>query len=203
LAARAVTYSTVFIGFFLTCGCGDRQHLTGPTTGPVSVRGRIVDFSTQAAVAAAVVEFQTIALTSLTEPARATTDSTGAFVLTLPDAGPFVAVVDASPVGVAFISAPIYRGDFFVNGGDCVSRYGILADARTRKPIAGATVTVLARTAISGADGWYRVDLGCSGSTGFNTTFLYVVHPDYTPRQQGVGRGVQGVWRLDLDLERR
>jgi hypothetical protein len=35
------------------------------------------------------------------------------------------------------------------------------------------------------------------------TTFMDVTHPSYAPREQVVGRGVQGVRRFDLDLERR
>jgi hypothetical protein len=31
---------------------------------------------------------------------------------------------------------------------------------------------------------------------------MYVTHPNYAPRQQIVGRGVQGVSRIDLDFER-
>jgi hypothetical protein len=35
------------------------------------------------------------------------------------------------------------------------------------------------------------------------TTFMLVTHPNYAPRQQVVGRGIQGVRRVDLDLERQ
>jgi hypothetical protein len=47
----------VFSLLVITCSCGDRQHLTGPTTGPVSVRGRIVDFNSQQAVSGTQVVF--------------------------------------------------------------------------------------------------------------------------------------------------
>jgi hypothetical protein len=98
-----------------------------------------------------------------------------------------------------------YRGDLLVRGGTCISRYGTLADARTLRPVGGATVSLGGQTAISEPDGWYRIDLGCpsTGTIGFNTTFMRVSHPNYAMREQVVGRGIQRVSRLDVDLERR
>ena len=60
-------------------------------------------------------------------------------------------------------------------------------------------------TTTSEPDGWYRIDLGCppTGTIGFNTTFMSVTHPDFAPRQQVVGRGIGGLSRIDIDLERR
>ncbi len=62
-----------------------------------------------------------------------------------------------------------------------------------------------AETTISEPDGWYRIDLGCpaTGTIGFNTTFMTVTHPNYAKREQVVGRGISGVSRIDLDLDRR
>jgi hypothetical protein len=98
-----------------------------------------------------------------------------------------------------------YRGDLLVRGGTCISRYGTLADARTLRPVGGATVSLGGQTAISEPDGWYRIDLGCPSTEtiGFNTTFMRVSHPNYAMREQVVGRGIQRVSRLDVDLERR
>jgi SAM-dependent methyltransferase len=120
-------------------------------------------------------------------------------------------VVLAVLVGTGRVKGSTYHGDLLIDSGTCVSRYGTLADARTLRPVAGATVSVGSGTAVtlgttvSGPNGWYRVDLGCptNGLIGFNTTFLYVAHPNYASRDQVVGRGVHGVRRLDLDLERR
>lgn len=100
-------------------------------------------------------------------------------------------VMDAAP-----------RADFLVNSGTCVSRYGMVADILTGRPVAGARIELGGRTAGSEADGWYRVDLGCpaNGLFGFNTTFMYVSHPHYTDWRQVVGRGVGGVARLDVSL---
>ncbi|OLC42250.1 MAG: hypothetical protein AUH43_23075 [Acidobacteria bacterium 13_1_40CM_65_14] len=97
-----------------------------------------------------------------------------------------------------------YRGDFLVRAGTCVSRYGTLVDARTLRPVAGATVSLTGSKTTSGADGWYRIDLGCPTSNPVGgTTEMTVEHPSYVPRSVIVGRGVVGVTRRDLDLERR
>jgi hypothetical protein len=105
------------------------------------------------------------------------------------------------------VTGPTYRADFLVRPGTCVSRYGTLADARTLRPIAGATVSLSlgGGSVISETDGWYRIDLGCptSGQVGFNTTVIYVSHPNYVDQSQVVGRGVAGVTRLDFELQAR
>ena len=135
---------------------------------------------------------------------RATTDSSGSYALTVPSVGFFDISVDGSSIGAGRVTGGAYRGDLLVDRGTCISRYGSLADARTLRPVAGATVALGAATAVSGADGWYRLDFGCPAmSFPGGTTFMSVTHQDYAPRQQVVGRGVQGVSRLDVDLERR
>jgi hypothetical protein len=186
---------------FATCSCDERQAVTGPSSGRVSIRGRVVDFGTQAAVSGAVVQF---ARELSPDDSRATTDSSGSYVLTVPSAGFFTVSVDGSFVGSGRVTGAAYRGDLFVAGGTCISRYGSLADARTLRPVGGATVRLGLATTTSGADGWYRIDLGCPAMNfPGGTTLMYVTHPNYAPREQVVGRGVQGVRRIDLDLERR
>ncbi len=87
-------------------------------------------------------------------------------------------------------------------GCGCDERHTV--DASTLGPVRGATISLSGGTATSGPDGWYRIDLGCpERSLPGGTTFIYVTHPNYVQRQQVVGRGVQGVLRLDFDLERR
>jgi hypothetical protein len=73
------------------------------------------------------------------------------------------------------------------------------------KPIAGVSVSLGGAPATTGADGWYRIDLGCPtcGLAGFNTTFLSVTRSGYTPVDQVQGRGVSGVRRADVALEPR
>jgi hypothetical protein len=97
-----------------------------------------------------------------------------------------------------------HRGDLLVRGGGCISRYGVLLDLGTRRPIAGATVTLPDASTTSGIDGWYRLDLGCPDTAlPGNTTFMTVTHPNFATKQQVVGRGVLGVSRIDLELERK
>lgn len=167
-------------------------------TAEPSVRGRVTDFRTSAGVPSVVVQ-----LTGQSEDRRATTDASGAYVMPMPSIGVFTLVVDSRDAGRVRLTGSDYRGDLVIDSGPCISRYGTLADARTLKPIAGATVRLAGKTATSGPDGWYRIDLGCpsTGTLGFNTTILYVEHPNYMPRSMVVGRGVQRVHRLDLDLE--
>jgi len=164
-----------------------------------SIRGRVMDFRTETGVAGVVVQF-----TGQSQDTRATTDANGAYIMSMPNTGSFTVSLDGKFAGTARVTGITYRGDLVVESGTCVSRYGTLADARTLKAVVGATVSVAGGTTTSGPDGWYRIDLGCPSTTGpssFNTTFLYVTHPNYARRSLVVGRGVQGVRRLDLDLE--
>jgi hypothetical protein len=181
-------------------GCGE-QSTTGPSSTGVSVSGEVLAFRSQTGVPGAVVQFRGDAQVGET---RATTDARGHYVVSLSTIGSFTVLVDGENVGSGRVTGSRYRGDLLIRGGTCISRYGTLADARTLTPVGGATVSVGGETTISEPDGWYRVDLGCpsTGTIGFNTTFMSVTHPSYAPRQQVVGRGIQGVSRIDLDLER-
>ena len=197
----------VFSLTLITCGCGDRQQPTGPTeptTGPVSVRGRIVDFNSQTAVPGARVVFGNYGQSgTIGEEASAISDSNGAYVARFAARGGFLVLVDGSYAGSVRITGSSYHGELFVNGGRCVARYGTIADARTLRPVAGAAVVVGGGSAVTDVDGWYRIDLGCSGSIGFNTAILTVAHTDYLTTARTVGRGISGVERLDVDLEHR
>jgi len=166
----------------------------------LSIRGGVLDFSTQTGVAGTVVQFS-----SRAGVAFAMTDANGLYVMSVPTADSFEVSVDNAFVGLVRVTWSAYRGDLLVKGGPCITRYGRLTDARTLRPVSGATVSLLEGTTVSGPDGWYRVDLGCpsTGKIGFNTTVLNVTHPDYARRWFVVGRGAQGVQRVDLDLERQ
>ena len=181
-------------------GCND-QATTGPSSTGVSVGGEVLAFRTQAGIPGAVVQFRDGTAAEL----LATTDASGHYALSLSAAGSFTILVDGQYVGVGRVTGSRYRGDLLIRGGTCISRYGTLADARTLTPIGGATVSMGAETTISEPDGWYRIDLGCpaTGTIGFNTTFMTVTHPNYAKREQVVGRGISGVSRIDLDLDRR
>lgn len=163
-----------------------------------SIRGRVTDYQTGSGVPGVVVQFA-----DGSHDTGGTTDVNGTFLMSLRAIGPFTVSVDGQIAGTARVTGARYRGDLMIDNSRCVARYGTLADARTLKPVAGASVSLAGVTTTSGPDGWYRIDLGCpsTGTIGFNTTFLYVTHPDYAPRSQIMGRGIQRVARLDLDLE--
>lgn len=194
---RRIVAATLLL---LAGGCHESQTGTGPSAGAVSIRGRALAFPSLAGLPGAVVQFQGGPAGEI----RATADASGFYTLSLPMAGTFTVLVDGAYAGIARVTGSAYRGDLLVDKGTCVSRYGTLADARTLRPVAGATVTLGAATSVSDATGWYRIDLDCpsTGTIGFNTTFLYVSHPSYAPRQQVVGRGIHGVQRFDLDLDK-
>ena len=183
-------------------GCGS-DPLTGPSDIPVTFSGRVVDYRTQSPAAAVVVRLGPLVESDFS-PSEATTNGYGRYVVTVPRTTTFTVSVDGVFAGTARINGRAYRGDLFIRGGTCIARYGIVIDSRSLQPIQGAMLTLTGMTTTSGADGWYRIDLGCPDVVlPGGTTFINVSHPDYQARTQVVGRGVAGVSRLDLDLERR
>jgi len=96
------------------------------------------------------------------------------------------------------------NGDIYVNGGDCASRYGIIRDRVTGRPVAGASVTHSggAETSVSDSNGWYKHDrLGACGEVSGNTIFLNIKAAGYRDGVGGVGRGFNGVGRRDIELD--
>jgi hypothetical protein len=172
---------------------------TGPTIGSFSISGRVLDFSSRLPVAAADVRFtEANAPTSM---AVAIADANGRYTIMLPLAGEYVVSVNGGPSGIAEIFNARFAGELLVDTGNCVARYGTIVDARSGRGIRSAAVTLLGGTTTTNSDGWYTLGLGCPSNTGFGTTLISVSHPDYKTRSQVVGRGVQGVSRLDLTLE--
>ncbi len=186
---------TIVVVIAVAC---DRQTPSGPSSGVVS--GRVIDFASGVGVSGATVVFGE--LTSMT-------DAIGKYTFPSLPSGRYEPRVDGLWMGISQVTGANYRGDLLVRPGSCVSRYGTLADARTRTPIVGATVRFvgpgLSDSTVSALDGWYRIDLGCpaNGLVGINTTELAVSHPNYVNQSQPVGRGVGGATRLDFDLEPR
>lgn len=190
-------------------GCDESTRLTGPSEsnappGPsgtgIRFTGRVVDYVTQSAAAAAAVVFTDAQF----GPSQTTTNADGQYVLTVPRTGVFSVAVEGVVAGTARVNGTAYVGDLLIHRGTCAARYGLAIDSRTLRPIEGAAVTLSGRTVITGADGWYRLDLSCPDVImPAGTTVISVMHPDYQWRQQVVGRGVSGVRRLDLDLQRR
>jgi hypothetical protein len=184
----------------LAVGC-DKQPSTGPTSGGVSVSGRVLNFTSGTGVSGATVAFGDV---------TTVTDAVGSYTSALPAIGLYEPMVDGANISSRVrVTGSTYRGDFLVRGGTCVSRYGTIADAGTLRPIVGATVRFNGNgspeSAVSGSDGWYRIDLGCpaNGLVGINTTFMVVSHPNYMDQSEPAGRGVFGVLRRDVELQRR
>ena len=168
---------------------------------PVRFSGRALDYATGAAVPNVSVEIDTPVGGSLVATARAITDATGSYTLPIPP-GSYLASVNGVFAGSVHVTAAGSRGDFFARQGTCVSRYGVVADAQTRRPLAGVRVELSGQTGTTDQDGWYRVDFGCPANAlfGFNTTIIVFSHPNYDRTCVPVGRGVFGTQRLDWFL---
>ena len=166
------------------------------------VQGRLTDFSSNSPMAGVTIAFgvDVVAMTL-----QATTDASGTFTVDAP-VGRLYAALDGQIVADLAIhfGGPAYRGDLLGNGGTCISRYGVVTDALTFQPVAGATVALGGRSMVTGPDGWYRIDLGCVDDpfSNFNTTFMNVTHPAYRAFSRVLGRGIHRVNRIDAELQR-
>jgi hypothetical protein len=172
------------------------EPLVGPSTSEITFRGRVTDYVLGSPIAAATVEFV---------PAPATiTDSNGEYGLTVRGSGRYTVRVNGTSAGSTYVNGTPFRGDLLIATGTCISRYGLIIDDRSLRPIRGATVMLQGKSAATATDGWYRIDLGCPDILlPGNTTVISVTHPDYETGRQPVGRGVFRVERLDLALRRR
>jgi hypothetical protein len=177
----------------------------------VRVNGIVIDYTTGLAVPGATVTFDNSFSvppeTPRTVAAVAVGDAMGAYTASVP-VGYYSTYVDGQWVGVLHLTSSPFRGDLFGHWGNCVARYGLITDAQTHRPIAGAAVSIsgtVSGTTVTGIDGWYRLEFGCpaGGSIGFNTTGLNATHPNYATGSASVGRGISGVGRIDVELQPR
>jgi len=173
-------------------------------TTPVIVSGRALAYPSDAALPSAVIAFGNLDFSGrFVADVTAIANTLGAYTASVRP-GSYLVAVGARTVGtVRILETGTPRGDLLVNPGPCVARYGVIADANSHRPLAGVTVKLGGRSATSESDGWYRIDLGCSGGIGFNTTFIYFDLPGYPTHCQVVGRGIDGVERIDFFLSRR
>jgi hypothetical protein len=191
---------TISVGF---AGCSSDSTPNSPSSTttpatPVTLSGVVLDYGTGSGVPGTRVSF-----VGVTQSSWGTTDSRGAYSVQLATADKFTVNVGSTTAGTVYASADASRGDLYVDQGTCVARYGTIVDARTLKPIAGASVSLGGAPATTGADGWYRIDMGCptSGWSGYNTTYLSVTRTGYTSVQQLLGMAVTAVRRVDVALE--
>ena len=197
MRARCALLAALLV--FPACGSGEMDSPVGPSSTQVTFSGRLLDYVTQVPVAGALVTFAPFDDLA-SQPA--VTDNDGRYTLTVPRTGLFMITVDGVSAGSARVNGRAYRGDLFISKGTCISRYGLVIDSKMLRPVAGATVQ-LGQKMVTGADGWYRLDLGCPAVVfPGGTTVMAVTHPRYEQRVVVVGRGVAGVRRLDVELER-
>jgi hypothetical protein len=183
-----------------TSACGD--HGTNPTSNAGLFSGQVSEFSTQKPAAGTALIFRANG-----DQFMATTDANGMYAVTLPNVIPPPAYdVTADGVYIGFVR-PIgrARGDLMVDHASCVARYGVISDIDTGTPLAGATVALRTKTMVTGADGWYRLDLGCPdlGALDFGTTFIDVTRANYADTTASAGRGVHNVVRNDIQMRRK
>ena len=183
--------------------CGNGRSLIGPSDTAVTFSGRVLDYLADAPIPHSLVTFALDPADPAVSPSETTTNADGSYALTVPRTGMFVVSVDGVTVGTARVTGKAYRGDLFVDRGTCIARYGIVIDRRTLRPIGRARLSFDGGI-VTTSDGWYRADLGCPAVVfPGGTSILYVTHPDYKNRQLPLGRGINDVRRLDLDMERR
>jgi len=202
MTARPCIALGVALALVAAAACG-RKSPTEPSdptppAGPVTIRGAVRDFTTGMPRGAARLQFTADSGGAVT---TALANASGVYEITVPAVGSYTVLRDDVYAGTLQVTGPSYAGDLLLDTGTCVSRYGVLTDARTTRPVAGATVALPQQAVTSGVDGSYRIDLGCEPNFSFSTSFITVTHPAYQQRQQVVGRGVHNVVRLDLVLE--
>jgi len=129
-------------------------------------------------------------------------DGNGRYTVVVPS-GDYEVEIENEPARATMLlrTSPL-RGDLFVNGGDCHSRYGLVVNRATGLPVSAANVRMAGDTK-TGADGWYRLDAGCGSCGGCPTTMITVTAPGYVDFSTVVGRGVKQVVRLDLAIQPR
>jgi len=177
--------------------CQSDNDVTGPTTDPVAITGRLIEFFSRQTVRSATIEFRTTAGAPVT---ATVTDAAGNYSATLPRGGEYLVFIDGTAAGIAYAGTS-FRGDLLTHGGTCVARYGTVTDA-TGRPVANANVSVGALRAVTARDGWYSIEFGCpsNGTIGTDTILIDVSADGYASLARAVGRGITGVQRLDVAL---
>jgi hypothetical protein len=162
------------------------------------IAGRVLDYTTNVGVSNATVRLTGGNPRTAPPSMTTTTDAAGSYQLALPR-GTYLAEVQGVIAGGVNVTDVGSRGDLFVNGGVCDSRYGVITDLWTGRPIAGARIDLVGP--VSGSDGWYHREYGCPRPFDFGTKGIYFSHPEYTSVSRIIGAG-KGVSRLDVAMVR-
>ena len=178
----------------------ERIPATGPSRFLISFSGRVLDYVTQTPLSSRLVTYRRSGTGG-----DAPTDANGGYTLTVPGTGLYEVRIDGVSTGGTHVNGTAHRGDFFIDTAtSCISRYGVTLDSESLRPVTGAVVTLWGRSVTTNAEGWYRIDLGCARSAlSGGTTIIVARHSEYQNARAIVGRGVAGVQRVDLSMERR
>lgn len=165
------------------------------------ISGRVIEFFSRDTVPSASIEFRTSAGAPVT---TTTTDAAGQYSATLPRGGEYLVYASGHALGIVYAGGGGFRGDLMIHGGSCVARYGTVTDVEGR-PLAKATVSLGALSAVSAVDGWYSIEFGCptAGIIGSNTIMMDVSLDGYALASRVVDRGIAGVQRFDVALAKR
>jgi hypothetical protein len=180
--------------------CDETIPVTGPSRFLIRFSGRVLDYVTQTPLSGRLVTYRRSGTGG-----DAPTDANGAYTLTVPGTGLYEVRIDGVYTGGTHVNGTAHRGDFFIDTTtSCISRYGVTLDSESLRPVTGAVVTLWGRSVTTNAEGWYRIDLGCATSAlSGGTTIIVARHSGYQDARAVVGRGVAGVQRVDLSMERR
>ena len=198
-----MTLRGVIPGLLSVAALGCSGSPTQPSwDGRARVAGTVQDFPTSGAASAATVVFGTGGASD----ARATTDANGVYALTvLP--GMYHVTINGESIADVTLRDPTYRGDFFIRATNCIGRYGMILDSRTRQPVSGATVSLgqrpsplRRRTQRDGININRRLDAVAYADSYYPLFLSY--HPGYAQKFIDSGRGFCKVYRIDVDLDR-
>lgn len=142
---------------------------TAPTPPPgaatVHVFGRVLDFTTNAGVPGASIDFYIFGLPTIAS--SVITDANGRYSVSLSRGVRYNPRINGPDVdsnrGIIVPLAKENEADYLINGGTCIVFYGTVRNAVTGEPVVGAAVTWdrFQLQSTTGADGFYRIDLGC------------------------------------------
>jgi hypothetical protein len=138
-----------------TSSCDEVPAPTAPSSSTVKVSGRVVGYQSRSPAAGAVVRFSREPLNGPFLVSEATTGSDGVYVLTVASTGGFNVTVDGSLAGSAYLNGTSFPGDSYTSGGTCVTRYGLIVDSRSLRPIPAATVGLSGKVTATDVNGWY------------------------------------------------
>jgi hypothetical protein len=117
---------------------------------------------------------------------EAVTDVVGRYSLSVPGGTYIVSVYVPGATTQSFVQSIVIGGTSFTNfeisANGCVTLSGRVVNANTQAGISGATIDFLGQHVVTGADGQYRMDLGCPPAGSGNQTIV-VDHPNYQRRE--------------------